>query len=136
MFQHMGNAIRRFLRGRYGTDQLNNLLLLSAVALSLVNMVLSLFLYENRIFTSIISPAVYVLIVGLLGLNLFRALSRNIYKRQQENRRFRNFLGRLKDRKHRYYRCPECHQKVRVPKGKGRINIRCPKCGNKFLRKT
>ena len=67
---------------------------------------------------------------------LFRMFSRNIPARRRENQRFVNFLNRLKDRDNRYFNCPQCHQMVRVPKGKGKINIRCPKCGNKFIKKT
>ena len=136
MFQRIGNAIKRFMYGRYGSDQLNMALLGGAVVLSLVNSVLSLFLYESSVFTAIVSPILYVLMLGLLGLNLFRCFSRNIYKRRQENRRFLNFFTRLKDRQHRYFRCPGCKQRVRVPRGKGKLSIRCPKCGNKFIKKT
>ncbi|MBO2527292.1 MAG: hypothetical protein CW335_03815, partial [Clostridiales bacterium] len=74
--------------------------------------------------------------LGLLGFSLFRTFSRNIYTRQKENRRFRQLWTRLRDRKNRYYRCPKCRQTVRVPKGRGKISIRCPKCGEKFIKKT
>ncbi len=136
MFRRIGNAFRRFMYGRYGSDQLNMTLLVGAVVLSLINSVLSAFLYENRVYSAIVSPLLYLLMLGLLGLNLFRCFSRNIYKRQKENRRFLNFFTRLKDRQHRYFRCPGCRQRVRVPRGKGKISIRCPKCGNKFTKKT
>lgn len=64
-----------------------------------------------------------------------RALSRNTYKRYQENRKFLQFFTRLKDRQNRYFDCPKCRQLVRVPRGKGKIAITCPRCKEKFIRK-
>ena len=136
MLRKLVNSFKRFMFGRYGFDQLNMVLLAGAVLLSVINTVLSMFLRDNAVFATIISPIFYGLMAVLLGLNIFRCLSRNIYKRRQENRRMLNFVTRLKDRQHRYFRCPGCKQRVRVPRGKGKLSIRCPKCGNKFLRKT
>lgn len=136
MFRKLGNALRRFMYGRYGNDELNILLLVLAVLVSMVNAILSMFLTESPVFLRLISPLLSLLMLIFLGVNVFRCFSRNIYRRQRENRRLRNFLIRLKDRNHRYFRCPSCRQRVRVPKGRGRISIRCPKCGNKFTKKT
>lgn len=136
MFRKIGAAFRRLMYGRYGSDELNLLLLILAVLISLCNAVLSSIFTQSEVFVRWISPSLSLLMLGLLGLNLYRCFSRNIYKRQRENRRLRNFLTRLKDRSHRYYRCPGCRQRVRVPKGRGKINIRCPKCGNRFVKKT
>lgn len=77
-----------------------------------------------------------VLSYGLLIWALFRSFSRNTYKRYEENRRFGLFFDRLKDRQYRYYKCPKCRQSVRVPRGKGKISITCPRCREKFIRKT
>lgn len=136
MFRKLGAALRRMMYGRYGSDELNMLLLILAVLVSLCNAILSSIFTQSEVFVRWISPSLSLLMLGLLAVNLFRCFSRNIYKRQQENRRLRNFLTRLKDRSHRYYRCPSCRQRVRVPKGRGKISIRCPKCGNKFVKKT
>ena len=73
---------------------------------------------------------------GLMFWALFRTFSRNTYKRYQENRKFLQFFDRLKDREHRYYDCPKCRQVVRVPRGKGKIAITCPKCKERFVKKT
>ena len=62
--------------------------------------------------------------------------SRNTYARYEENRKFLRFFDRLKDREHRYFSCPKCQQPVRVPRGKGKIAITCPKCREKFIKKT
>ena len=77
-----------------------------------------------------------VLSYGLMIWAIFRTLSRNTYKRYQENRRFLQIVGRLKDRNNRYFDCPKCRQMVRVPRGKGKISITCPRCHEKFIRKT
>ena len=66
----------------------------------------------------------------------FRTFSRNTYKRYQENRRYLRFMDQLRDKEHRYYTCPRCRQTVRVPKGKGKISITCPKCSERFIKKT
>lgn len=136
MFRRFGESFRRFMYGRYGSDELNIALLIAAVAVSLINSILSLFLRSGLVYTRIISPLFYLLMLGLLGYSLFRTFSRNIYARQKENRWFRRQWQRLRDRKNRYYSCPKCRQTVRVPKGKGKISIHCPKCGEKFIKKT
>lgn len=116
----------RFMQGRYGTDKLNMVILWTGLALCL----LSLF------FNGWVNLGLTVLSYVCLFTTLFRCLSRNRYKRYQENRRFLLFFQKLKDREHRYFSCPRCRQSVRVPKGKGKIAITCPKCREKFTRKT
>ena len=123
--------LRRVMTGRYGTDQLNNVLLIIALVLCLLPSILSIFIF--------IPPLNLLLTLGaytLMGIALFRMFSRNTYKRYEENRRYLRFRERLKDRTHRYYQCPRCRQDVRVPRGKGKISITCPKCKEKFIRKS
>lgn len=76
----------------------------------------------------------------MLAYSYFRMFSRNIPKRYEENRRFLKRFNRISrmagDKTHRYYRCSSCGQTIRVPKGKGRIQITCPKCKNTFIKKT
>ena len=122
--------------GRYGSDQLNMAILVAAVLVSLTNSVLTVFLRESTVYSGIVAPILSVIVYGLLIYSFFRMFSRNIYKRQRENRRFTQLWMRLKDRNNRYFRCPNCKQTVRVPRGRGKICIRCPKCGKKFTRKT
>ena len=128
-FRRLGAGIKaglqRFMAGRYGTDKLN----LTILGVGVVLCVLS----------ALIPPAALVLTVlayGLLGWALFRTLSRNTYKRYQENRKYLMLIDRFKDREHRYFDCPKCRQSVRVPRKKGKIAITCPKCKEKFIRKT
>ena len=85
---------------------------------------------------AIVDLALSLLSYVLMIWAIFRTFSRNTYKRYQENRRFLLFLDRIKDREHKYFHCPKCRQPVRVPKGKGKIAISCPKCREKFIRKS
>ena len=88
--------------------------------------------------------------IGLLLLlyAYFRMLSRNVHKRYAENIAFmqktagvRAKFGQLQQRfalrkTYRYFSCPHCRQQVRVPKGRGKISITCPKCGTQFIKKS
>ena len=136
MFQRFRDSFRRFMYGRYGSDQLNIVLLAVSVLLSFVSSLLSVFLRGSRVYALVLWPLFLVLTYGLLGFALFRMLSRNIYRRQRENQRWKNLRLRFTDRSHRYFRCPHCKQTMRVPRNRGKINIRCPKCGEKFTRNT
>lgn len=119
--------LRHFMMGRYGSDKLGTYTLWGAVIL----MVISLFIPSAAI-KLILMVAYY----ALMGWAIFRIFSRNTYKRYQENRKFLQLLDRIKDREHRYFDCPKCRQPVRVPRGKGKIAITCPKCRERFIRKS
>ena len=120
-------GIRHFMAGRYGMDKLNLAILWTGVIASLLSALIRVQPF-NLIF--------WVLSYVLMILSIFRILSRNTYKRYQENRRFLQIFDRLKDRQHRYFDCPKCRQMVRVPRGKGKIAITCPRCREKFVKKT
>lgn len=125
----------RFMQGRYGTDQLNKMLLI----VTLVCIVLSMF-FHSAIFE--------ILILALLILLYFRMFSRNIPKRYAENQKYlamtaglrskflkkKNEASQLKD--YHIYKCPNCKQKIRIPRGRGKIMVRCPKCGTEFMKKS
>ena len=123
----LSTGLRSFMAGRYGTDKLNMAILSVGLAVSL----LSVFFRHPPV-----NLLLVVLSYGLMIWAIFRTLSRNTYKRYQENRKFLQIVGRLKDRNNRYFDCPKCHQMVRVPRGKGKISITCPRCKEKFVRKT
>ena len=123
----MKMGLQRFMAGRYGTDKLNT----SILTLGLVFCVVSMFLPAG-IPVLVMTTLAYV----CMFVAIFRAFSRNTYKRYRENRRYLDLIARIKDREHRYYACPKCKQNVRVPKGKGKIAITCPKCREKFIKKT
>lgn len=119
--------LQHFMAGRYGTDKLNMYILGIGVIISILAMFI-----PSPLVTMILAALSYVLMFWAI----FRTFSRNTYKRYQENRKFLMLLDRIKDRKHRYYTCPRCRQPVRVPRGKGKIAITCPKCKEKFVKKT
>ena len=120
-------GLRRFMAGRYGTDKLNTTILGAGLVVCLITMFVPVWPI-NLILTAVS--------YGLMFWALYRSFSRNTYKRYQENRKFLQFFDRLKDREHRYYDCPKCRQVVRVPRGKGKIAITCPKCKERFVKKT
>lgn len=129
MFRKLGDALRRFMAGRYGSDKLNQWLLGAAVVLIILGLI------GSRTGSAVLALSGALAYVPLIW-SIFRMYSRNIEGRRRENAAFQRFLTRLKDRQHRYFSCPKCRQTVRVPRGRGKINIRCPKCGEQFIRKT
>lgn len=129
--------IYRFMQGRYGAyggDALTRFLSGAVI----VTWLLSIF----RV------PFCYMISLLLLFYMIFRLVSRNHYKRQQENNfyvkqedKVKNFWNKLtgdirQKKTHHIYKCPNCRQKIRVPRGKGRIEIRCPKCNTRFIKKS
>lgn len=120
-------GLRSFMSGRYGTDRLSMVILTAGLIASLLSTFIRRFPF-NLIFL--------ILSYGLMIWAICRVLSRNTYKRYQENRKFLQFFEHLKDHQNRYFNCPKCHQTVRVPRGKGKISITCPRCREKFIRKT
>ena len=128
------DKMARFMYGRYGADQLNRCLM----GIVMVLLVVSLFFRYRFLY--------WLTIMGI-ALAYFRMLSKNIRRRSLENgrylratskvrRKLSGFRNRVQDKAHRYYKCPSCRQKVRLPRGKGKICITCPKCGKEFIRKT
>jgi hypothetical protein len=121
------SALRHFMSGRYGIDKLNMAILIAGLICSIIT-----------IFVNIPLVDLLLTIVSYICMfwAIFRSFSRQTYKRYQENRRFLMLIDRIKDRKNRYFECPRCRQIVRVPRGKGKIAITCPKCKEKFIKKT
>lgn len=125
--RRIADGLRRFMMGRYGSDKLNTALLLTAVVICLFSA------FIPFVTVKLMTMGLYY---SIMLWAIFRMFSRNTYKRYQENRKFLQFIERIKDRQHRYYDCPRCRQQVRVPRGKGKISITCPKCKEKFIKKT
>ncbi len=125
---------QRFMVGRYGHDSLNQAMAVSALVLMILGM------FGPRLFSW--------LAMALLVAVYFRMFSRNIPARSQENakyyylrtqvqKRLAQYKTRWAQRKYyRYYRCPHCHQQLRVPRGRGKIEITCPKCHTEFVKKS
>lgn len=125
--QRIGMKFRKFMAGRYGTDKLNMVILGTALVIVIV---------YSFIPSGLAQLVLWALSYGLMIWAIWRSLSRNTYKRYEENRKFLRMLEQVKDRQHRYFNCPRCHQRVRVPRGKGKISITCPKCRERFTKKT
>ena len=123
----ISNSFRQFMVGRYGNDKLNMWILGGGVILCLISMFFS---------RPLVNLLLTVLSYVCMFTAIFRTFSRNTYKRYQENRKFLLLLDKIKDREHKYFSCPKCRQSVRVPRGKGKIAITCPKCREKFIRKS
>ena len=135
----MREKFARFMAGRYGSDQLNRLL----SVLCLVLLVLAMIFNGTKV-----SSVLWIVSFALRMRVYFRMFSKNIYKRTAENNsymRFRyNFLKKFRMIKERwtqrkdykFFSCPACHTTLRVPKGKGKINIVCRKCGTSCQGKT
>jgi len=119
--------LRNFMAGRYGTDRLNMVILSVGLVASLLSVIIKF---------APVNLVLFLLSYGMMFWAIFRTLSRNTYKRYQENRKFLQLTGRMKDREHKYFDCPKCRQMVRVPRGKGKISITCPRCREKFVKKT
>ena len=121
------NRIFEFMSGRNGNDQLGLALLVVALILNIIFRMTGMYLLG-------IAAMVLVLIV------LYRMFSRDLAKRREENRRFlslwsdakRSFaewrLRRSQSRDYKFFVCPGCHNRLRVPRGKGKIIVTCPKC--------
>ncbi len=128
MFRKIGDRFRNFMMGRHGSDQLNSALL----GLGLFLILLGALLGRRHPAAGFLTSLSYLPLFWCI----FRMYSRNLTARRRENTAFVSFFSHLKDREHRYFRCPQCRQTVRVPRGRGRINIRCPKCSNHFIKRT
>jgi len=138
----MREKIMRFMQGRYGTDPFSRFLSWFSMGLLLLSMLFS------KLWGGIVSNIFYFVALFALGFSLFRSFSKNIYKRQDENRRYQQIAWKVKgwfllqrrkfrERKdYKYFRCPKCRMEMRVPRHKGKVQIRCKQCGESFLRKT
>lgn len=130
----MREKLQRFMWGRYGNDNLNQVLM----AFAMVSLVISLF-FRGPFYLLALIAMIYA---------YFRMFSRNIAKRSAENQWFLRKTQKLRaglqkkkremgQRKHYHiYKCPSCKQKIRVPRGRGRIAITCRKCGTEFIKKS
>ncbi|MBQ4557270.1 MAG: hypothetical protein IJA60_06465 [Clostridia bacterium] len=131
MFRKFLDALRRFMYGRYGADQLYFALIIIFFVLSVVNS------FIDSIIIAVIQIAIFI-------WAMCRYLSKNIYKRREENRKFlgiwQKFKGfftyardKFRDRKVcRYRKCKHCHAALRLPIKKGKNSVKCPRCGKSF----
>lgn len=139
-FQRLRNSLSRFMYGRNGADQLGVCIIWVAIVLDIVSMLLK----NVGLVASILSLITTVMVVYAL----FRVFSRNLEKRRAENAAFlqkvwwpikqKRSRGRQQrmDKEHKYFTCPNCKTVCRVPVGKGKIVITCPKCRGEIRGKS
>ncbi len=131
----MKEKLQRFMMGRYGVDELGKFSLYFGLALIVINLFLP-------------SRLLNALIFLLLVITYFRMFSRNYEKRRKENNVYLKYFNKVRyffskqkymagERKDFHiYTCPNCKQKIRIPRGKGKISITCPKCKTEFIKKS
>lgn len=131
----MKERLARFMVGRYGQDELGQFLFATA----LVTMLLSI-LFGGSVW--------YTIALILLIFGYYRMLSKNHARRYQENAKYLLYYNKVKAlmkrkqyqlkqyKQFHIYRCPSCKQKIRIPRGKGKISISCPKCKTEFIRRS
>ncbi|MDW5300160.1 MAG: hypothetical protein SA378_08490 [Sedimentibacter sp.] len=129
------NGLRNFMMGRYGTDQLT-------LALLILGMIFT-FIGDALEFNSLITLT-YIIFLTCI----FRIMSKNILARQKENYKFLEYWNPIKSwskgkyniikssKNYKYIKCPNCKQKLRVPRGKGKILVTCKNCNTKFIAKS
>lgn len=130
---------QRFMIGRYGMDQLGQFMMTVVLVLIVINVFIRAYLPSMILDT--------LELAGLIAM-YFRMFSKNIGKRYQENQAYMGmrfyvteYWRKLKfrfteGRKYHIFKCPSCKQKIRIPRGHGKVSIHCPKCGNDFIKKT
>ena len=129
------NWLRNFMMGRYGVDKLNLFLLVFSIVLTFISSITN---------STIMAYISYIPLI----LCLYRMLSKNTNARIKENYKFQKYYNPIEawikknfnlvkgSKTHKYFNCPNCKQTVRVPKGKGKVTITCPKCSTKFTKNT
>lgn len=126
----IGDKFRKFMYGRYGSDNFNLFLMI----ISLILLVCSWFF--GRIF--------YIFALAALVYSYYRMFSRNHAKRSAENAKYMSVTYRIRSvfsrykkmfsqrKTHKFFKCPSCRQQIRIPKGHGTVEITCPKCRTSF----
>ena len=135
MWQKIKGALQRFMAGRHGADHLSLALLIAGIVLSLLNSLSGFAIF-------------YLLGLAAYIWGIFRMFSRNEVKRSEENMRWvkfwtelktviKQFFVRLKNiRKFRYFKCPQCKARLRLPRKVGEVTVTCGKCRHQFKQKA
>lgn len=132
----MKEKITKFMQGRYGLDEFSKFL--NKLVLGLL--IVSILVRGNDIF--------FYIAAVIMVYMYYRTYSKNYQKRYGENQKYLEYARKWgfhyekmkrqwKERKdYHIYKCPSCSQKIRIPRGKGKIEIRCPKCNERFIKKS
>lgn len=136
MLNKLKYSFYRFMSGRYGSDQLNFAIIITSIFISLVGGIVF-----NR------SVIITIIVYTLSFIVLFRAFSKKIYVRQKENLKFMSLIRPIKSKynliklnltqkQYKHVQCPRCHRTLRVPRGRGKIEISCPHCHVSFDKRS
>lgn len=135
----MSRKFERFMRYRYGNDQLNNFLMFIYLILLMIQWISK---------TEIVTIVSYTIMVMVGFVVIYRFFSKKKIQRSKENHHylnikynikgfFRRFTKKARNRStYKYFKCPHCHQELRVPRGRGKVSVTCPKCHTVFDEKT
>lgn len=131
--------LENWQQSRYGMDEFSNLLLCVSAAIVSGSILLRKFTVYPLIILLAAAPGIWA---------IARCLSRNISGRRQENNSYLKFKDEIAyqislrkktreiRRSYRYFTCKDCKCRYRVPRGRGKIQITCPNCGKKTIRRT
>ncbi|SDG39914.1 hypothetical protein [Marvinbryantia formatexigens] len=129
------DKLYQFMQGRNGIDEMGSVLIWTSLILLIISTLLNSFILSLIAF-------------ALLIYSYFRVFSRNLGARQAENQRYLAQRERLRfklqslkvrlglHKTHKYLKCKKCSKKMRVPRGKGKIEVTCPHCGEKFITRS
>ncbi|GFI62264.1 hypothetical protein IMSAG049_01440 [Clostridiales bacterium] len=137
----MKEKFARFMAQRYGSDELNRAISIGSLAMLLIS-----FVIPRKV--PMVRMAFWIIALLLIVICYFRMFSKDISARSAENQKFMTFRYSFAVKKQRiaersaqskdfkFFKCPKCGVLNRIPKGKGKIEITCPICGEKFIRKS
>lgn len=137
----MKEKFARFMAGRYGNDNLNKVISISSIVFLVISLI-------TTRFVPFLASFCWILAIMLIVLCYYRMLSRDIAKRSMENQKFMSLRYQAAVKKqhraeraaqskdYKFFKCPKCGVLNRIPRGKGKIQITCPKCGEQFIRKS
>jgi len=136
MLNKLKYSFYRFMNGRYGSDQLNFAIIITSILISLIGGIVF-----NR------SMIITVIVYTLSFIVLYRTFSKKIYIRQKENLKFMSLIRPIKSKynliklnltqkQFKHVQCPRCHRTLRVPRGRGKIEISCPHCHVSFDKRS
>lgn len=133
-FTDFAYSIKQFFEGRYGTDLLSWVLIIVGLVVSVIS---------GRLGSDALRILLSIMSFAMVIFAFYRSYSRNIEARRKELQAFKSIFSapinfvkvekmKKNDPEHLYIKCPNCKTTLRVPKGKGRIILTCPKCQNKI----
>ena len=134
-FDKLRASFARFMSGRYGADQLSYAMVITALIMTVIGALSGL-----GILTLMADALLIVMFVRMLSKDRYRRAHENqmyLEKTQKVRRAVTEWTNRVKNsKKYRYFTCPQCKARLRVPRGVGNVTITCKSCGTKFDKKA